>query len=192
MAMSVRLTSGRAALLAGSGIGAVAALALVARGALVLDLGIGRRVRPLRPFGVEIGAPRDVVYEIVSAPYLGRTPRALESKLTVVERGTDMALAAHYTSVAGLVATTLETVRFEPPERVHFRLVRGPVPHVVETFELHESSGGTRLEYRGELGTDFWALGRWWGARVAAKWEAVVRDSLDAIKAEVERQGRRR
>jgi hypothetical protein len=30
----------------------------------------------------------------------------------------------------------VETVRFTPPERVDFRLVRGPVPHVVETFLL--------------------------------------------------------
>jgi hypothetical protein len=27
-------------------------------------------------------------------------------------------------------------VRFERPERITFRLVRGPVPHVVETYEL--------------------------------------------------------
>ncbi len=70
--------------------------------------------------------------------------------------------------------------------------MRGPVPHVLETFELHEKGGGTDFEYRGELGTDLWGLGRWWGDRVAAKWEAVVRDSIDGIKAEAERRARRR
>jgi hypothetical protein len=39
-----------------------------------------------------------------------------------------MVLAAHFTDVGRLLATTLETVRFEPPIRVHFRLVRGLVP----------------------------------------------------------------
>ena len=68
-------------------------------------------------------------------------------------------LAAHYTRAYGLTATTIETVRFEPPERVHFRLVRGPVPHVVETFELRDVGGATELEYTGELGTDLWVLG---------------------------------
>jgi hypothetical protein len=66
------------------------------------------------------------------------------------------------------------------------------VPHVVEEFALAEMDGGTRFEYRGELGTDLWALGRWWGDRVAAKWEAVVEDSLATIKAEAERRARSR
>ena len=83
----------------------------------------------------------------------------------MLERGSDMVLAAHFTQVRGLVATTVETVRFERPSTVHFRLVRGPVPHVVEQFVLRERGDGTELEYRGELGTDFWALGAWWGSR---------------------------
>lgn len=192
MSMSVMVTTGRAALLAGSLAGAGAAVSLLARGALVLDLGVGRSVRPLGPFSVEIAASPEVVFDVVSDPYLRPTPRALASKLTVLERGTDMVLAAHYTPVAGLIATTLETVRFEPSERVHFRLVRGPVPHVVETFELHETAKGTRFEYGGELGTDLWGVGRSWGARVAARWEAVVRDSIDGIKTEAERRAQRR
>jgi len=86
------------------------------------------------------------------------------------------------------IHAALETVRFERPDRVDFRLVRGPVPHVVERFELGESERGTELRYSGELGTDLWALGRWWGALVAGKWEAAVRGSLDALKTEAERR----
>jgi hypothetical protein len=88
------------------------------------------------------------------------------------------------------VTTTLETVRFEPPELIHFRLVRGPVPHVVEWFHLRETHEGTELEYSGELGTDLWALGRWWGALVGSRWEVAVRSSLAAIKAEAEQRRR--
>lgn len=98
-------------------------------------------------------------------------------------------LAAHRTPVRGrLVATTVETVRFTRPERVDFRLVRGPVPHVVEQFVLRESGGGTVLEYTGDLGTDLWQLGQWWGDVVADKWERVVAASFDTIKAEAERR----
>jgi hypothetical protein len=166
--------------------------ALVVRGSLILDLGVGRRYRPLGPLTVRIAAPRDVVFDVVSAPYLRKTPRALRAKLEVLERGEDMVLAAHYTRTYGLTATTVETVRFEPPERVHFRLVRGPVPHVVEQFALHETEDGTELEYSGELGTDLWALGSAWGAAVARTWEATVRDSLEGVKLEAERRGKRR
>jgi Polyketide cyclase / dehydrase and lipid transport len=170
------------------GLGA-AAYRLLVRGALTLDLRVGRTLRPLGPFTVSIAAPRELVFELVSGPYLKRTPRALATKLQVVERGSDMVLAAHFTQVGPRVATTLETVRFEPPSHVHFRLVRGPVPHVVEQFELREVNAGTELEYRGELGADLWALGRWWGDRVARRWESAVTASLESLRAESERRG---
>ena len=166
--------------------------ALLVRGSLTVDLGVGRRYRSLGPLRVRIAAPRDVVYDVVSSPYLGPTPRALRTKLEVLERGLDFVLAAHFTQVHGLTATTVETVRFEPPERVHFRLVRGPVPHVVERFELRETVDGTELEYSGELGTDFWAVGALWGAAVARTWVSTVESSLASVKDEAERRAGRR
>jgi Polyketide cyclase / dehydrase and lipid transport len=173
-----------------AGVGA-AVLGLLARGRLTIDLEIGRSLRPLGPLVVAIDAPRALVFEVISAPYLGRTPRALEAKLRVVERGEDMVLAEHFTDVGRFVTTTLETVRFQPSSRVDFRLVRGPVPHVAERFELSERDGGTVLEYSGELGMDLWALGRWWADAVARRWEAAVRSSLAAVKAEAERRAAR-
>lgn len=76
---------------------AVTGYELLVRGALTLDLGIGRRVRPLGPITVRIAAPCETVFDVVAAPYLGRTPRAMRSKLRVLERGSDLVLAAHYT-----------------------------------------------------------------------------------------------
>jgi hypothetical protein len=172
--------------------GATGGFLLAVRGALTLDVGIGRRVRPLGPIRVTIAAPRETVFDVISAPYLHRTPRAMQAKLDVVERGSDMVLAAHFTPLGwGVTATTLETVRFERPERVAFRLLRGPVPHVVETYELRETDAGTELEYRGELGTDLWGLGRWWGAVVAGPWERTVEESLAGVRAEAERRAGR-
>jgi hypothetical protein len=169
---------------------AATAYVLVVRGSLTLDLGIGRTLRPLGPLVYSIAAPRETVLDVIAGPYLRQTPRALDDELHVLERGSDMALAAHFTKAGPLVATTVETVRFEPPGVVHFRLVRGPVPYVVEQFELREMEEGTELEYRGELGTDLWALGRWWGDRVARRWEAAVRASLGSVKAEAERRSK--
>jgi hypothetical protein len=185
--------NGRRLALVGLSVGAAAGIygALI-RGALTVDLGLGRALRALGPITVRIDAPREVVFDVIAAPYLGRTPRALRGKLAVVERGEDMVLAAHFTDVGSLVATTLETVRFQRPSRIDFRLVRGPVPHVVESFVLSDAGSGTSLLYEGELGTDLWALGRWWGGRVAPRWEEAVRSSLAAVKAEAERQAARR
>ena len=166
--------------------------ALVVRGALTLDLGLGRRTRALGPQRVQIAAPRDVVFEVIAAPYR-RTPRAMRDKLEVLERGSDLVLAAHHTPLSyGLKATTVETVRFEPPARIGFRLVRGPVPHVVEAFDLEERDGGTELVYTGELGTDLWSLGARWGDLVARSWEQTVAASLASTKEEAERRARPR
>jgi len=164
--------------------------ALVARGALTLDLGVGRRIRPLGPIERTIGAPPESVFDVIAGPYLGRTPRAMSDKLDVWERGSDMALAAHMTTTGRLTTTTVETVRFERPHRISFRLLRGPVPHVVETYELSPAPDGTAFKYSGELGTDLWGLGSWWGDRVAAPWERAVASSVDAIAAEAERRAR--
>jgi hypothetical protein len=176
------------ATLGGAGLGLYV---LLVRGSLTVDLGLGRRLRPLGPLTLRIAAPRELVFDVISAPYLGRTPRALESKLRVLERTDDMVVAEHFTPVGPVVTTTLESVGFEPPERVHFRLLRGPIPYVVEEFHLRESDEGTELDYSGELGTDLWALGSWWGALVAGRWEAAVHDALRAIKDEAERRADR-
>lgn len=101
-----------------------------------------------------------------------------------------MVLAAHFTPVGGLVTTTIETVRFEPPSLIHFRLVQGPVPHVVEQFVLEKVDGETELRYQGEIGADLWGLGRWWSDRVARKWERAVAASLEDVRGEAERRHR--
>ncbi len=124
------VTVGTAAALAGGYVGVVT-------GALTLDLRLGRRTRTLGPHTVEIAAPRDEIFDVIAAGYEARRPQAIADRIRVLERGTDMVLAAHRTPVRGrLVATTVETVRFTRPERVDFRLVRGPVPYVVERFTL--------------------------------------------------------
>lgn len=167
---------------------------LVVRGALTIDLGVGRRTLALGPLNARMSAAPEVVFDIVAEPYLGRTPRALAGKLRVVERSADMVVAEHYTPVLGgrTVSTTVESVRFERPRLIHFRLLRGPVPLVTETFEFKpgKSAATTDFEYRGELSTDLWSIGAWWGRVVAARWEAAVSESLQSIRAEAERRAR--
>jgi hypothetical protein len=87
-----------AAAAAGAGLLGAAYAGLVT-GAVPADLGIGRRLRPLGPFGIDIHAPREVVYGVLAAPYLGRQSRAMAEKIQVLDRGSDMVLAAHHTPV---------------------------------------------------------------------------------------------
>jgi Polyketide cyclase / dehydrase and lipid transport len=185
---------GRRVFVAGGAVlgGLAGGFLLLVRGAVTVDLGVGRRSRPLGPLHAEIMARPETVFDIVAAPYLGRTPRAMADKLRVVERGDDMVIAEHYTRVLGgrMVTTTVESVRFERPHLIHFRLLRGPVPLVIETFEFTSGGAGatTEFEYRGELSTDLWSLGAWWGNVVARRWENAVSESLESIRAEAERR----
>jgi Polyketide cyclase / dehydrase and lipid transport len=158
-------------------------------GAAPLDLGIGRRARPLGPQHVDIAAPRETVFDVISQPYLGPPTHAMAKKIRVLENGSDLVLAAHRTAIRGrLVATTVETVKFHPPDRITFRLVRGPVPHVTEQFQLTEHDGRTRLDYTGDMAADLWQLGQWWSRIVANYWETTVATSLAAIRQESERR----
>jgi hypothetical protein len=169
-------------------VGGKRAYRLYAGGAVTVDVGVGRRLRDLGPVTWQIAADRETVFDVIAGPYLGKTPHALKDHLNVWERGTDMVLAAHFTKVGRGLTTTVETVRFEPPGRIDFRLVRGPVPHVRESFLLAETEGGSTLTWQGELGTDFGAIGSLWGDVVARSWEKAVRSSLNAIVAEAERR----
>ena len=156
-----------------------------------MSLQCSQTLSGITPIRMSIAAPPETVFDVIAAPYLARTPRAMRAKLDVLERGSDMVLAAHFTPLSGrLTVTTVETIRFERPKRVAFRLVRGPVPHLLETFELRQTDDGTELEYTGELGTDLWRLGSWWGAIVAGPWESAVADSLSDIRTEAERRSR--
>lgn len=169
--------------------GAYGVHGLLVRGALTVDLGVGRRVRPLGPLSVRIAGPPDTVFEVIAAPYLGRTPGATQPKSSTLERGRDVALAAHYTPLGRLTPTRVDTVRFARPHRAAFRLVRGRA-HVIETYALETVHGSTTLAYMGELRTVLWQLGQWWGDRVAGPWKRTVADSLGSIRTEAERRGR--
>ncbi len=181
----------RALAVATAGLGAAAAggyLGLVT-GRLTVDLDVGRRTRPLGPLVVDIAASREDVYAAATAPYAERRPRAMAEKVDILDRADQMVLAAHRTPVGGrLTAVTVETVTFDPPRRIGFRLVRGPVPLVIETFDLQPIDSGTRLTYTGELGTDLGWLGERWGDLVTRSWIHAVESSLEVIKAESERR----
>jgi len=158
-------------------------------GRVTIDLGIGRRRVALGPLEIRLSSPREVVFDVIAKPYLEATPRAMAAKLRVLDRGADLVLAEHRTALRpGPTALTVETVRFRRPDRVDFRLARGPVPSVMETFDLVEDGERTLLRYSGELETDLWSLGTLWGRTVARRWTATVEESLGSIKAEAERR----
>jgi len=118
--------------------------------------------------------------------------RAPAEGIEVLARGEDMVVASHLTKVHFYTARTVEVIGFERPERIRFRHLHGPVPHAVEAFELTEEDGGTTIRYSGELGIDFFALGRIAGRRwVVPQWERVVRGHLEGVREGAEARAER-
>jgi hypothetical protein len=171
--------------------GMAAGFLLLAMGRLNLDLGWGRSLHDLGPIEVRIAAPRDLVFAMISEPYLRHNPK--HSGIEVLARGKDLAVAAHHTKVHFYTAITVEAVKFEPPDHVGFRHIRGPVPYGVEEFVLEEADGVTELRYSGEVGIDFFFLGRIAGRRwVRPEWERAVRKDLDDLRQRAEQLAARR
>ena len=156
------------------------AFLLLAMGRLHLDLGWGRSVHQLGPIAIQIEAPRELVFEIVAAPYLGR---ASPSDIDLLAGDERLAVAIHHTQVHFYTARTVELIELDPPSRVEFRHITGPVPHAVEEFTLSDLDGQSELRYEGEIGIDFFVLGRL-AARhwVRPQWEGAVRRHLEDVK----------
>lgn len=172
-------------------VGAGGLFLLMAMGRLSLDLGWGRSLHPLGPITMQIAAPRDLVFEIINAPYAGRALSG--SGIEVIAQGDRLVVAAHYTKVHFYTARTIEVIEFDPPGRVSFRHLGGPVPHAEEQFALSEAESGTQLEYSGEVGIDFFVFGRVAARRwVRPQWERTVREHLEDLKARAEQRASRR
>jgi hypothetical protein len=160
---------------------------LLAMGRLHLDLGWGRSFHELGPIALPIAASRELVFEVIAAPYVGRAPRG--SGIEVLARDGSLVVAAHHTKVHFYTARTVEVVELEEPSRVGFRHLTGPVPHAVEHFELEEDGEGTQLRYGGEIGIDYFVFGRI-AARhwVRGQWERTVREHLEDVKRSAEQR----
>ena len=166
------------------------AFLLLAMGRLHLDLGWGRSIHPLGPITIGIDAPREIVFEILAAPYVGR---ARAEGIDVLAGDGRLAVAAHHTKVHFYTARTVEVIELEEPTRIGFRHLTGPVPHAVEEFLLTEKDGRTELHYTGEIGIDFFVLGRIAGRRwVRPQWERTVRAHLEDVKERAEQRSARR
>jgi hypothetical protein len=137
-----------------------------------------------------MAASPETVFDVIAAPYLGRVPRAMSDKLRVVERGRDLVVADHFTPLLGgrLIATTRETVAFEFPRRIAFRLLSGPVAGVQEEYLLEPAEDGTRFTYQGSLWSNLRVGAAPWARLNARTWTDVVSASLSDIATEAERR----
>jgi hypothetical protein len=166
------------------------ALLLLAMGRLHLDLGWGRSIHSLGPITIAIAAGGEIVFEILAAPYAGR---ARVEGIDVLARDERLAVAAHHTKIHFYTARTVEVIELDPPSRLAFRHLTGPVPYAIEEFSVSGDGSRSELRYTGEIGIDFFILGRLAGRHwVRPQWERTVRSHLEDVKRRAERRSARR
>ena len=100
---------------------------------------------------VFIKAPRQMVFEMLTAFGKGRLAgNNAESSKVILRNGND--IIAEFRTKAGLrTYVTLEQVTLDPPERIAFKHLNGPLVCVEEEFLLKEVDGGTELVHQGEF-----------------------------------------
>jgi hypothetical protein len=123
---------------------------------------------------------------VISGPYLGKTPRALGDKLEVLERGSDLVLA-HFTDVGwGLTAPPWRPFASSAPSGSRSAWSVGRCRTCSRRSSFAMSATGPTSSTAAS--SDLWALGKWWGARVARRWEETVAASVQAVRVEAERR----
>ena len=105
----------------------------------------------LREHVVPIKAPRDMVYQKMSSFGSGRLQGDNNESSRVISRDGDTIVAEFKTRVGPLTYTTVEEVVLEPPDRISFTHLKGPLHYAWEQFEFRDVDGDMELVHRGEF-----------------------------------------
>ena len=87
---------------------------------------------------VQIKAPREMVFQMLSAIGKGSLPGAPGEHARVLQRDGDTLIAEFFTPSGKRIYRTVEEVRLYPPERITFRHLEGPLNYSQEAFTLTE------------------------------------------------------
>ena len=147
----------------------------------------------LRQRSVHIQAPRELVFQMLSAMGSGQMPGAEGESARVLSRDGDTLIVHFVTHAEKRVVNTVEEVRLYPPERITFQHIAGPLDYSWEEMKLsEEEEDGTLLEYSGEFEYIFPGLG--WLislAYIRPKYNATIQEHLARLKAAAEARAAR-
>lgn len=149
---------------------------------------------------LNINAPREMVFQMLAAfgkGAVGKSDRqdANSESSRILERQGDVITAEFRTRSGRRVYRTVEAVRLDPPRRVGFRHLDGPLSSSEEEFMLSEEDQGTRLQYQGWFEYKVrWLPGMGWLIAVLlikGKYDGVIRDHMERLKATAEARAAR-
>ncbi len=117
------------------------------------------RTRPigLKRQRVPVSAARSLTFEVVAS-----------AGKTLEERPEGAKVVQFTTTFRGRDVHTKELIMIEPPDRIRYEWLQGPLPEVNEVISFIDNGEGTELVYDGDFsagpGLIKWVYG-WWSSR---------------------------
>ena len=120
----------------------------------------------LKTHSVLIDAPRELVYQKMTAFGRGRMPGDSNDSSRVISRDGDSLVVEFKTKVGPINYTTVEKVDLHPPETIAFEHISGPLHCAFEEFTFEDQDGQTLLTHAGSIIWSRFPLIGWLGGMI--------------------------
>ena len=105
----------------------------------------------LKTHSVLIDAPRELIFQKMTAFDRGRMPGDSTDSSRVLSRDGDALVVEFKTKVGPISYTTVEEVNLYPSEKIAFEHISGPLHCALEGFTFEDRDGQTLLTHKGSI-----------------------------------------
>ena len=138
----------------------------------------------LKSHRVLIRPPREMVYQKMTSFGRGRLQGEANESSRVVSREGEGMIVEFTTRAGPFTYTTLERVTLDPPHRISFEHLKGPLHYAREEFILNDVDGDTELVHSGEFVWRRLPLVGWLGGILYTRptFERTLRKHMEQIR----------
>ena len=147
----------------------------------------------LKTHKVLIKAPCELVFQKMSSFGRGRLKGDNNESSRVICRDDNHLVAEFKTKAGPFSYTTIEEIHLEPPKRITFKHLKGPLHFAQEEFIFRDVDGDTELEHRGEFIWHWFPIIGWLAGRLYTKpmFERTIRKHMQQILVSCEERASR-
>ena len=148
----------------------------------------------LRPHAVVIDAPRELVFQMLTAFRRGRVAGDNTESTRLVSEDGDTKIVEFHTKAGPFTYKTVEEVTLSKPDSIAFRHLEGPLHFSEEKFTLEETPDGcTLLTHSGSFIWSRFPFFGWFGGMIYTRpmFHRVIKRHLAAVKKAAEARAAR-
>ena len=148
----------------------------------------------LKPQSVEIDAPRELVFQMLTSFRRGRIAGENAESTRLISEDGNVKIVEFITRAGPFSYRTLEEVTLHRPERIEFKHLEGPLDFSDETFTFDETpEDGTLLTHSGSFIWKRLPFFGWFGGIIYTRpmYHRVIRKHFQAVKEAAEARAAR-